>query len=238
VRIAHSCASCGLDLSRTPAPIDPHYALPIVICPGCRTAVIRREHPTMAWSRWLRRAAFSLLSLFIRAGGTLAIATVVIAMSEALWPDLRRGLVDSSRPREVLIVMMITWLLASCISGFWTGLLFTHWSVRRLALAWLAFLFLLPIAYTALVFFDRISSVPYHSAFFTGSFFRTALDYSRRSLTGSFPLIFAAWALSLITMSLGRAASSRWQTQRRRRAWRRLRAHRKATWTSNLLTRA
>jgi len=238
VRIAHTCASCGFDLSRTPAPIDPHYALPIVICPTCRAAVVRREHPTMSWSRWAGRALFSLLSLLIRAGATLAIAAVVISMSDALWPEVRRGFADSSRSREVIAVMIITWLLAACISGFWTGLLFTHWSFRRLAIAWLTFLLLLPFAYSTLAFLDRLNSIPHDAAFFTSGFFRNAINQFRRSLTGSFPLIFAAWAVSLVAMPLGRAASSRWRQQRRRAVWRRIRATRKATCTSKLLTRA
>lgn len=39
---AHICGQCGKDLSPIRAVPDPHYALPIVVCPGCCYAVVRR----------------------------------------------------------------------------------------------------------------------------------------------------------------------------------------------------
>lgn len=49
--LAHTCTSCGLDLSRIAAPLDPIYRLPIVVCPECRAAVVRRSDG----HRWLSR---------------------------------------------------------------------------------------------------------------------------------------------------------------------------------------
>ncbi|MFN7020990.1 MAG: hypothetical protein ACK4WH_06645 [Phycisphaerales bacterium] len=52
--IAHTCFSCGYELSRIAAPLDPVYRLPIVVCPGCQTPTVRRADGARAIPREMR----------------------------------------------------------------------------------------------------------------------------------------------------------------------------------------
>ena len=62
--IAHSCLGCGLDLARVRTIRDMHYGLPLVICPGCSTAAIRRRHPLQRLWRSFIRTEKSLWMMF------------------------------------------------------------------------------------------------------------------------------------------------------------------------------
>lgn len=50
--MSHVCARCGVDLSHLRAPPDPIYGLPIVVCPGCGDASVRRA----LLKKWRRRS--------------------------------------------------------------------------------------------------------------------------------------------------------------------------------------
>lgn len=53
--ISHTCAACGLSLTRLIAAPEPVYGLPVVTCPGCRTSVVRRSDARRLLDRRTRR---------------------------------------------------------------------------------------------------------------------------------------------------------------------------------------
>ena len=61
--IAHVCLGCGFDLARVRAGADPHYGLPLIICPQCTTATIRRKHPLQKGFRFCLRLDWTLFIL-------------------------------------------------------------------------------------------------------------------------------------------------------------------------------
>ena len=71
--IAHVCLGCARDLAGVRAIRDPHYALPIVHCPGCGKAAVRRTHPFHA--RWIAS---------LRIGTALGVLLVQHAIAAAL----------------------------------------------------------------------------------------------------------------------------------------------------------
>jgi MFS family permease len=235
VRIAHTCADCGFDLTRTPAPIDAVYGLPIVVCPGCRAAVVRREHPTMVWSRWLGRLAAAGVAIAVRVAVTLAVAGAVIGMSQVAW-RLVRELAGMGTGWELdgLIVGTVVWVVASLIGGFWMGMMWQHWRPWQISLLWLAVLVGLPAAVLCAAFIDHLTV----TSMYGQDPVREAWNRSLRSLPRGFWMVGIAWAISLSLLIPGRWAGANAARVRRRRAWRLARKRRKQAWTSKLLLRA
>ncbi len=56
---SHICPSCLTELARIRAVPEPHYRLPIVVCPGCSLACVRTKHPDQAFWRGIRRGVRS-----------------------------------------------------------------------------------------------------------------------------------------------------------------------------------
>lgn len=145
MRIAHTCACCGLDLSRERAPADPIYGLPIVVCPRCAQAVVRRRHPVQARSRQISANIQSIMGLAVRVAGSLGLAGAIIGLSvlveDAHFRAMRRDI--SPLLDEMFIVGGCLWLAVAGAIGVWLGAMFAHWRALPLVAAWLAGLFVL-----------------------------------------------------------------------------------------------
>jgi hypothetical protein len=97
VAVSHICTSCGLDLARLRAAVEPHYGLPLVVCPECSTPAIRRREPiTARWREGSRIArAFGALLARIVAGIVLMGGSVgVIFMLEEEARQRGRNIVE------------------------------------------------------------------------------------------------------------------------------------------------
>ncbi len=78
--ISHLCLGCGFDLARVRTRPDPHYALPLVVCPDCGDAAVRRVHPLqLGWRAFLRVPA-SIIALVIQLGLLSGAAAAVIGV--------------------------------------------------------------------------------------------------------------------------------------------------------------
>lgn len=140
MRIAHTCANCGLDLSRLSALRDPVYALPIVVCPRCREAVVRAVHPVLAGARQARRLAVSLARLTLTVILTTGFAGALIGFSslvEDQWSRARRG---SEMPwtHEAFIASVAVWTAVAVAAGVWLGVMLRHWRRWLVVPAWAA----------------------------------------------------------------------------------------------------
>lgn len=74
--LAHSCASCGCDLSRVAAPLDPVYGLPVVVCPRCGEACARNSQAGRVLPRRWSQAA--------RGGAKILTAVLMLALMSGM----------------------------------------------------------------------------------------------------------------------------------------------------------
>lgn len=125
---AHVCPCCGAALTRMRPQPDPHYGLPLVLCPGCgRAAVRRRDLLQQAWRQGVRaNRALGVLC-------TQALVIVGLAAAALGWVTTLASLPPTWRT-----VQDERWLLlaaaATCLlTGIWLTAGLSHW--RR----WVAF---------------------------------------------------------------------------------------------------
>lgn len=131
--ISHVCLSCGLDLARVRARLDPHYALPIVVCPDCGRAAVRRKH--RIGRRTLKLLA-SLVALIVQAGLAAAGVFGLTVVSHELGGMLARGGLGAL-PREEIILRLAACAAFAVALGAWLTAGLGH--CRRLR-TWLVFL--------------------------------------------------------------------------------------------------
>ncbi|MDQ7013330.1 MAG: hypothetical protein Q9O74_05460 [Planctomycetota bacterium] len=144
---SHICMGCGKELARLRAPPDPHYGLPVVVCPGCGLACVRRPRGGLArWHTFLRALGAGLklvgggmLLVAVLALGLVFCAQVAEGLDEALVgkpfsaffkPDavVQQRLGDWWTYGGVWIVPV--WGVAWLSIGLLTGVFFPHWRVR------------------------------------------------------------------------------------------------------------
>ncbi len=134
---------------------DPHYALPVVVCPSCGRAGVRRPHAGMGNARAARHLARSVLGLAWRAaavGSTVLLAAACIAYvadrldEYRITPlDLATGLSGlDRRARHGLGVWFDSGgayalagiVIAATIAGSALVAMMEHWRPRALTVAW------------------------------------------------------------------------------------------------------
>ncbi len=130
--ISHVCISCGLDLARVRARLEPRYALPIVVCPDCGRAAIRRK--PRAW-RSLRRLVVSLLTLAAQLGMVVGGLAGLLAVSEELGDVIARGSFGAL-PRDEIIFRLSVYAAFAVALGAWLTAGFPH---ARRTTTWLVF---------------------------------------------------------------------------------------------------
>ena len=85
--IAHVCLGCGADLARIHVIRDPHYRLPIVTCPSCGEACVRRVDPILQRWRAFQSFAMALCTLLVQVLIVFLLATATAVVVDAV-PDL------------------------------------------------------------------------------------------------------------------------------------------------------
>lgn len=153
MRASHICLGCGLDLWRLRALPDAVYGLPVVVCPGCGRAAVRRAERQRRW-RLLRQA---VMSLVLRTIGLalvlLATVAACVSFAELESPGAASGpklpaLVDAvfepatdgedparQLAQRLTLVMLIG---GGVIVGVWLRTGLGHWDGWSAFGAWLA----------------------------------------------------------------------------------------------------
>ena len=121
--VSHICPSCLTELGRVPALPDPHYALPVVVCPECEYATVRVKHPDRVYWRQMRHLRLSLQRLWLTLLFTALSVGAVIGMVFWIQDELtsrsgRYTMPDLAYPGvapKLLIAALIV-LLCGCIA--------------------------------------------------------------------------------------------------------------------------
>ncbi len=227
MRIAHICASCGIDLTGVSAPIDAVLRLPIVVCPGCKAAVVRRKHPTLTWTRRAVGVVHAIIAGAFRGAGSLAFCGAVYASADLVWSEGLRFMAFDAQQIEAAGVAMIIWLSVALAAGFWFGFIFPNRRFWQNALLWAA---VIGGALGVVGAADQLDA--FMSFAVDNRSFRPPLDVLRSTIPTSMSLVALAWAFSLITIPLGRLAGRWFERSIRRRLWRRACDRRITVWTA------
>jgi hypothetical protein len=157
--IAHVCMACGIDLARVRGAFDPRFRLPVVVCPRCRRAVVRRRRTVPLVARLARR--------LVTAGATLAVQAVLILFLTAMVCGsilaLDNALIYRStdfftkeRPGE-----LIGLAISSLLAGIWLTAGLGHLSRRKAWTAWMLWLvFWLIVVSAVIAVLDVVVSRP------------------------------------------------------------------------------
>jgi hypothetical protein len=140
--ISHLCTNCGSDLARIRARREPHYGLPLVVCPRCGASAVRRRHPLQRRYRSGKRLALSLAVLTAQLGLLAAFISLTTAVCVQFGDDLMQGDLDLSRP-EMTVLAVLSFGILPITLGAWLKAGLPHW---RRPIAWLVFaLLVLPL---------------------------------------------------------------------------------------------
>jgi len=129
--IAHVCIQCGWDLARVRPVRDPHYGLPLVICPQCHGTCVRRRHPIQQKWRAFLRLKTSLCAMFWHAVLLMLLlmfnVSTVVGLAEAAQGNRFSELLDERR--EVPVAFAVGLAVVLLITGTWLTAGLAH--IRR-----------------------------------------------------------------------------------------------------------
>ncbi len=127
--IAHVCLGCGADLARTHVIRDPHYRLPLVICPGCGEACVRRVDPILQRWRAFQPAALALCALLVQLLIVFllapATALVIDAVPDFLPVPITGNVFDLLDNQS--ISAMVVGVTLPVLTGVWMTAGLGHW---------------------------------------------------------------------------------------------------------------
>jgi len=140
---SHLCAACGQDLSRIAAPPDPHYGLPIVVCPRCRTACSRSRGEWVELYRKLLRVDAWVTALGVQIAGLLILLLINVQVLQS-WSTGTALIAASSEdvlgPSFILNLIDPFVAITGVITGWWLSVTFVQW---RFLIVWSCWLLLL-----------------------------------------------------------------------------------------------
>jgi hypothetical protein len=237
---SHVCIACGHDLARLHAPPDPHYGLPVVVCPGCALACIRRPYTGVALWRSAMRVRRMVVRLFVRLVLLVLFPATVISSSIAIGMTLQTllgrdptfALLTPSQDQQAGLTewlryygiwLLPLWLVASASTGIAFGFVFPHWRLRwwpigvaAMALS-VVFLLLLVIAPVEWAYDERSLTDAWNGL-------QANRGGAQRSLWVMGFAVAIAWAAMPTGGRLGRDLHTRkglrsWRLKRARKRW-------------------
>ncbi len=127
--IAHVCLSCGADLARIRVIRDPHYRLPIVICPDCGEACVRRVDPILQRWRAAQPVAVAMCILLLQVLIVLSLATATVLVVDVV-PDILPVRI-SGNVFDILydqsLAAMVVGVTLPVLTGVWMTAGLGHW---------------------------------------------------------------------------------------------------------------
>ena len=133
--IAHVCLECGQGLARIRVVRDPHYGLPLVICPRCSWASVRRKNPsTRMWHDILRH--FTALGfLFAQVAlGFVLLGLTVAAVGSLQQGEFRLGRSTTMNGYWFGVIMLL--VVLPTVTGTWLTAGFSHIKRHYIFMTW------------------------------------------------------------------------------------------------------
>ncbi len=240
--VAHACISCGTSLSRVRARRDPHYGLPLVVCPTCTRACVRRRHPLQAgWRRVratqnaIRHAGFLTIATSVFLAGAIFGAALTLDFFRAMgtsWTRLHEDVLSgrvaswtipgwmrgSGEPFSPIMLVLFA-VLGGLVLGF--GL--THWRKWMLIPLWVALwnvAVFTPLAtYRAEVLIDHVCVMLFGEMAISGgrssASFPSTYDLAAASVYSVVPFGLGLMGASLLRGLADVNARRRWIKRRR-----------------------
>lgn len=136
----HACAACGYDLSRLRAPPDPHYGLPVVVCPGCALGVVRRRDAMVSGWRQANKAAVAVAGVAVQALVFGLVCLLAMMLVSNIGFSARRDyggnplavltigsrLLRSDEVGPDLLILTVLLVLLGLFAGVWTRSSLAH----------------------------------------------------------------------------------------------------------------
>ena len=221
--ISHLCMSCGHDLATMRVRRDPHYALPMVFCPDCGTAAVRRPHPSLQAWRTLLRLATSLFALAFQLAFLAAFATGVVSACVLATEQYLGGYVAVPGELQRLVAFLAFGVMPVAL-GAWLTAGLGH--LRRLS-AWLLFTALA----IALLSVDSFGGPAVERLLDVGGLSLPVMEFRWDRLLARLIVLTGIMIVATAGIPIGlmlRAAERDWRRNRWRARRRRLRARRTA----------
>lgn len=218
--ISHLCLGCGFDLARVRTRPDPHYALPLVVCPDCGEAAVRRVHPhQVGWRAFLRVKA-SIIALVIQLGLLSGAAAAVIGVCVEGERWARGNLIATSR--QEMTFGLIAFGVVPIAVGAWLSGGLGHLGRIR---AWSLF----TIVVAGVIFLDCIGAPLLRRLLEAGGLSLVVGDLRWVELSGRLVVLAGIMSVATAGIPLGmlvRAGHRSWHRNRRRARRRRIRSRR------------
>ncbi len=134
--IAHVCFGCARDLAGVRAVRDPHYALPLVICPDCGKACVRQTHPFHTrWIASLRIGTAVTALIFQNVVALTLICSTLVVIAGAL--TLGYAAMIGELTRQAMINLGMSIGAVSIVTGAWLTAGLSHISRWQAWLGWM-----------------------------------------------------------------------------------------------------
>lgn len=127
---------CGMALTRLRPSRDPHYRLPMVTCPTCGQASVRRRHPIQQRWRAFTRAQTSVCALLLQILLLVALAAATVGSIKWIEQMVRRGPSIRYQLQHESWLIAYTGILPAVLVGIWLTAGLGHWRRWRAWAAW------------------------------------------------------------------------------------------------------
>ncbi len=218
--ISHLCFGCGFDLARVRICPDPHYALPLVVCPDCGEAAVRRVHPLQIGWRAFLRFKTSIITLVVQLGLLTGAAAAVIAVCVECERWARGNMIATAS--EEMIFGLLAFGVVPIALGAWLSGGLGHLGRIR---AWSVFTVLV----AGVIFLDCIGAPLLRRLLEAGGFSLVVADIRWAELSGRLVVLAGIMSVATAGIPLGmlaRAGHRSWRRNCRRTRRRRIRSRR------------
>jgi len=155
--ISHICINCAKDLARQPAIFDPHYSLPLVICPDCNKASVRKPNYYSTKYKSLLRIITVFSTLLFQTLCIIALAGATVACV-FLIGDIVFLMTDAELSRLSVTNVIIAVSLTSIATGAWLTAGLSHILKLKVWIGWTVFLVMVT-AITSIIYFLSESNI-------------------------------------------------------------------------------